>query len=679
MIEKKYHHFSFETDDDKIVWLRFDREGEKVNSLSKEALEELYSITHEIAYLRPAGMVLYSGKETGFIAGADVREFVGLDDEKGALELIRRGQKVMDAVEGLPFPTVAMIHGFCLGGGLELALACEYRVASDDGKTKLGFPEVMLGIHPGFGGTVRATHLLGGIEGMGMVLTGRAITAKKAKKIGLVEYVVPNRNLREAAKSILLNPPENSGRSLKAVVSNIKPVRMVLSHFMKKKVLSKANPKHYPAPMAAVNLWRNDYSQCDHMMAKEAKSVARLITGSTAKNLVRLFFLQESMKASGKGVDFKPTDVHVVGAGVMGGDIASWLALRGFSVTLQDTDIDRVGKAIGRAHTLFKKKLKEPRLVQSAMDRLVPDLGGDGVRSADVVIEAIFENADAKKSLYATIEPNLKEGALLATNTSSIPLELLAESLNDPGRFVGLHFFNPVSMMKLVEVVKGASTSPETLKKATAFVISMDRLPLTVKSSPGFLVNRLLLPYLMEGMALAEEGVAMKVIDRAAKKFGMPMGPITLADTVGLDICLNVCDILSDSMNIKTPDSLRQMVKAGHLGKKSGRGFYSYAGGKQSEPEHQSGHIEPDDMVDRMILRLVNEAVACIRENVVEDTDSLDAGMVFGTGFAPFRGGPMNYARTGGFNAMRDRLNALATTHGERFTPDEGWRDFISV
>jgi 3-hydroxyacyl-CoA dehydrogenase/enoyl-CoA hydratase/3-hydroxybutyryl-CoA epimerase len=439
-------------------------------------------------------------------------------------------------------------------------------------------------------------------------------------------------------------------------------------------VSKKAPKRHYPAPYALIDLWVEHFGDERRMLDEEAKSVARLIAGDTAQNLVRLFFLQERMKGSAEGVEYKPALVHVVGAGVMGGDIAAWIALRGFRVTLQDTEPARVAPAIKRAYKLFKKKLKEPRLVQAAMDRLIPDTASDGVASADLVIEAIFESLEAKQSLFADIEPRMKPDAILATNTSSIPLEDMAAGLKNPERLVGLHFFNPVAQMKLVEVVRGAATSSGTVLKAAAFVKGIDRLPLVVKSAPGFLVNRILMPYLMEAMTMIEEGVSPVDVDAAALDFGMPMGPVTLADAVGLDICLHVGDILSTTMGWPSPPKrLRSMVESGKLGKKSGTGFYDFKKGKPVAPKLAADRRIPEGIGDRLLFRLVNEAVACIREGVVEDADLLDAGIVFGTGFAPFRGGPMNYVRNYGIEVSRKKLAALQKGYGARFAEDSGW------
>ena len=672
--DTSYKHWHRETDARRIVWLALDKMDAGANVLSREVLEELQRIIDALAIDRPQGLVIYSCKANGFIAGADVKEFTVLKNYDEAAELIHRGQSIMDALEQLPFPTVTMIHGFCLGGGLELALACRYRVAEDDPRTRLGLPEVKLGIHPGFGGTVRLPPLVGAPAAMDLILTGRTVEARAAQRMGLVDYAVPARHLRRAAETMVIEHPRPRRPSFLQRMTNHSLVRPMLASNMRKKVAEKALPQHYPAPYAVIDLWAEYMGDRVRMMQEEARSVARLVTGDTSRNLVRVFFLQERLKSLGRGGDFTPRRVHVIGAGVMGGDIAAWCALRGLQVTVQDRNPEALGRVMKRAYGLYKKKLKQPRLVQAAMDRLLPDVHGAGAPRADVVIEAIFEDVKAKQGLYREIEPVIRPDALLATNTSSIPLETLSLALTRPERLVGVHFFNPVSQMQLVEVVASANTSPAVARQAAAFVRHIDRLPLPVKSSPGFLVNRVLMPYLLEAVALESEGVPAVVIDQAATDFGMPMGPILLADTVGLDICLSVAEILSQQLDRgPVPQRLRDLVAAGRLGKKSGKGFYSYQGDKPVLVKPDKGYRPPPDITDRLMFRYFNEAMACLREGVVADADLLDAGMIFGTGFAPFRGGPLHFAEETGAAAVRRRLEELNQQHGARFVPDDGW------
>ena len=579
---------------------------------------------------------------------------------------------MLERLERLPCPTVAMINGFALGGGLELALACRYRVALDDPKTQLGLPEVKLGIHPGFGGTVRSIRLVGVLPAMDMMLTGRGLRARAAKKIGLVDLAVPERHLERAARKLALDPPPvRRASSWQRLLSN-RLLRPLVAAQLEKQVARKAKKRHYPAPYAIIELWKDEYDDPQAMYKKEAESIAKLMTGDTARNLVRVFLLQDRLKGLGRKSKLDLKHVHVIGAGVMGGDIAAWCALRGYSVTLQDREPKFVAPAIKRAAKLYQGKLKEPRLVQAAMDRLVPDVDGRGAAQADVVIEAIYENADAKRALYASLETRMKPGALLATNTSSIRLEELSRDLAAPDRLVGLHFFNPVAKMPLLEVVHTDSTDARALEQALAFARHVDRLPLPAKSSPGFLVNRILMPYMMEAMLVAGEGVPLAAIDRAALDFGMPMGPIELADTVGLDVALSVSKVFADAFDMQVPPRLKQMVDDGHLGRKSGRGFYAYKDGKPVR-DKSAADGAPTDLADRLIMPLLNEAVACLHEGVVADADLVDAGVIFGTGFAPFTGGPIHYARARGKDDVLATMNRLAERHGERFRPHAGW------
>jgi 3-hydroxyacyl-CoA dehydrogenase/enoyl-CoA hydratase/3-hydroxybutyryl-CoA epimerase len=667
-------HWRLEQDAAGILWLTLDRAESAVNSLSAEVLGELELLLGALDATRAAGLVVRSGKAGGFIAGADIGEFGALGTSAEAHALVRRGQEVFRRLEELPMPTVAMIHGFCLGGGLELALACSCRVASDDPATRLGLPEIKLGIHPGFGGTVRLTRLLGPVPAMDLMLTGRTVAARAARKLGLVDTVVPERHLSRAAVALVLDSGRQPRRRPPLVQRLLAawPLRPLLAHTLRRQVAARAAREHYPAPYALIDLWARTGSDPEAMYQAEAASVAQLITGSTARNLVRVFQLQETLKGLGKRGVPVPRCVHVVGGGAMGGDIAAWCALQGLLVTVQDVDAGRLAKVVKRAEELFRKRLREPREVQGALDRLVPDPTGAGAARADVVIEAIFEDAEAKKALYRSLEPRMKMDAILATNTSSIPLEQLAVVLERPERFVGLHFFNPVARMQLVEVVTTPGNAADAVERATGFVGAIRRLPLPVKSSPGFLVNRILMPYLMEALTLVGEGVPPAEIDRAALAFGMPMGPVLLADTVGLDICLSVARILVAHFGGTVPRRLEEMVAAGHHGKKTGRGFYAWRGGKPVVPRgaapHPGGELER-----RLMLRMLNEAVACLREQVTRDETLLDAGVVFGTGFAPFRGGPVRHCREEGIGGLEGELRALERVHGARFAPDPGW------
>ncbi len=659
-------------DDDGILWLILDKQDSDTNTLSISVLEQLDTMLDQIENDLPKAVVFRSGKSSGFIAGADVNEFLEVTTTQEALIMIKRGQTLFSRIESLKCVTVALIEGFCMGGGTELALACDYRVALDDSRTKIGLPEVKLGIHPAYGGVVRATAIVNPIHSLEMMLSGRALSARRAKAIGLVDAAQPERQVERAARRIALDAPKKQSMPLLGKALSLPGVRHLLAAYMKKQVAKKAPRQHYPAPYAILDVWANHYGSRKRMMEEEANSVARLIQGSKVRNLIRVFFLQQRLKGLGDKKAFAPRHVHVIGAGTMGGDIAAWCALRGFGVTLQDREAKYLGNAFKRAHQLYRKRLKTTAERNAALDRLIPDLRGDGVRRADVVIEAIFENTEAKHAIYRDIAPRMRPDAVLATNTSSIPLEELATVLKEPDRLVGIHFFNPVAMMPLVEIVQTGSSSERAVQQAIAFTQHIGKLPLPVKSSPGFLVNRILMPYLVEAFLLTDEGVAPEAIDKAATDFGMPMGPVELADTVGLDICQSVADNLSQAFGIDLPKGLRRFVDNGKLGKKSGEGFYRYKNGKAVK-DRDADLGDQKLIQQRLIYRFLNEATACLDEGIVADKDLLDAGVIFGTGFAPFRGGPMNYCLELGIDAVEQTLGELESRYGERFKAVAGW------
>jgi len=662
-----------ETDSQGILWLTLDMQDSATNLLSTSILEQLDTLLDQISADRPTAVIIQSGKSSGFIAGADVKEFLQVSNKQEALIMIKRGQAVFSRIESLSCPTVVMIEGFCMGGGTELALACDYRVALDDSATKIGLPEIKLGIHPAFGGVVRSTAIINPLKSLEMMLTGRALSARQAKSIGLVDLVQPKRQIKRAAQQLALFPPGKRRMPFSGKILSLPGIRNLLAGYMKKQVAKKAPRQHYPAPYALLDLWCNYYGRKKRMMEEEANSVARLIQGDTVRNLIRVFFLQTRLKGLGSKKELSLDHVHVIGAGIMGGDIAAWCALRGYRVTLQDREPKYLENAMKRANQLFRKKLRAPHERNAAMDRLIPDCKGYGVEKADVVIEAIFEDKAAKQAVYKDIEPRMKPEAVLATNTSSIPLQTLAKGLTDPKRLIGIHFFNPVAMMPLVEIVKTSKTSEQTIQQAIAFTLHIGKLPLPVMSAPGFLVNRILMPYLVEAVTLYEEGVSPEAIDKAALDFGMPMGPVELADTVGLDICHSVAENLASAYGTSVPAVLGQFVEANKLGKKTGRGFYQYKKGKPIK-NNDADLGDQKTIRNRLVYRLLNESAACIDEKIIDDKNLLDAGIVFGTGFAPFRGGPLNYSLDEGLDAITESMKQYASKYGERFNPVKGWK-----
>lgn len=674
----RFKHWRPELREDRVVVLTFDRAESSVNTLGREVLEELEQLVERIAIEKPKGVVVISGKSSGFVAGADIAEFKTYHERGTVFESIRYGQTVFQKLAELPCPTVVAIHGFCMGGGTELSLACRYRVASTDDSTRIGLPEVKLGIYPGWGGSVRLPALVGAPAAFDMMLTGRALSASNARAIGLIDKTCEPAVLLDTALGLLKRGVQRPLKQrLTAWATNWWPVRQALAPMLVKQVSRKARKAHYPAPFALIETWRRSGGTVESRLVAEAKSVAKLADTPTAQNLVRVFFLQERLKGLG-GKEHSIKHVHVIGAGVMGGDIAAWSALRGFETTLQDRSLEQIQPAIARAHTFYEKKLKREDKRAAAFARLNADVEGAGVAKADLVIEAIFENLDAKRALYAKVEESLPEGSLLTSNTSSIPLTDLRAELKRPEQFAGLHFFNPVAMMPLVEIVRHDGMDAETERRLAAFCRAIDKLPVPVAGTPGFLVNRILMPYLLEAMTLYSEGVPGPVIDKAALAFGMPMGPIELADTVGLDVAASVGKIMAEFLSLPIPSGLDGLLASGKRGRKDGQGFYTWENGRAKKPEVPKDYKAPEDLTDRMVLAFVNEAVACLHEGVVADADLLDAGMIFGTGFAPFRGGPIQYVKNEGAAKLKARLEQLASRHGPRFNPRPGWDALIA-
>lgn len=667
-------HCRAELREDGIAVITLDRADKPVNALAQAVIDEIGQLIERLSIEPPKGLVFISAKPGGFAPGADIGEFEGFFAKGTIADTIKNGHKVFDAIARLRCPTVAAIHGHCFGGGLELSLACDYRVAADTTDTRLGLPEVKLGIHPGWGGLARLPHLVGAPEAMRLMLAGGSVSAARARAIGLVDGLVPKNDLMAKATDLIRTRPRRPFKQrLTAWATNTWPARVALAPALRKTVQRKAPRKHYPAPYAMIDVWRKHGGSVAKALRPEISSVVKLAGTPTAHNLVRVYFLQEGLKARGSGIEHGIQHVHVIGAGVMGGDIAAWTAMQGFTVTLQDREASAVQAALGRANALFEKRLKTADRIEAARKRLSGDLTGERIADADLVIEAIVEKVEAKRALFADIEPKMKADALLATNTSSIVLEDLREGLARPQNFIGLHYFNPVPMLPLVEVVRHDQASEASIKRGLAFVRGHDKLPLATASAPGFLVNRILFPYLLEAFRLRDEGVPLRAIDDAATRFGMPMGPVELADQVGLDVCAHVGAVIAPKLGVDLPSGVDALIAAGKRGKKDGEGFYTYPEGKPVKPPLPENYVPPVDLEDRLILPLLNEAVACLHEGIVDSADELDAGVIFGTGFAPFRGGPIQHIRAVGKDAIVKRLGELAKRHGPRFAAKPGW------
>ena len=647
-----FKHWKLSTDIDNVVWLSLDRKGENTNSLSLEVLSELGVIIDRLETDAPAGLVLQSAKPGSFIVGADVREFDDYDDADMASDGINQVHRLFNRIEALPFPKVVVIDGFCLGGGLELALAFDYRIATNVEHTRLGFPEIKLGIYPGFGGSARSVQQAGASNAMQLMLSTRNLRAGAARAMGLVDELVgPHGSLRWAARRAIKQGRKSRPPGQLKRLQNFGPVRTLMARMMRKQVSARANPKHYPAPFELIEAWEQYGDDPQRMMAEEADRVGKLITGPTSKSLRRVFFLMERLKGIGKRSNIKVRRVHVIGAGVMGGDIAAWCVLQGLDVTLQDRELKYIEPALKRAKSLFQKKLRNRNKVNGALNRLVADVEGKGVSHADVIIEAIFEDVDAKRELFANIEARMKPDAVLATNTSAIPLAEISSVLKKPERLIGIHFFNPVAKMPLVEIVYDEKSDKEQVARGAAFCGAINRFPLPVKSSPGFLVNRVLSGYMAKAMSMhLERAIPIEILDKAATSFGMPMGPVELADTVGLDVCMKVVTLLGGESSKKEAALLQEKVQAGELGKKSGKGFYTWEKGKPKRADNDTAQYALEEITESLMQPYFEACEAALADGIVEDADVLDAGMIFGTGFAPFRGGPLYYLKHKGAN-----------------------------
>ncbi|WP_300456082.1 3-hydroxyacyl-CoA dehydrogenase NAD-binding domain-containing protein [Accumulibacter sp.] len=632
-----YQHWRLEISAEGVVWATLDRLGESANTLSTAVMSELSAMLDQFDRCPPKGLIFRSGKSAGFIAGADIEEFTQIDTPEKGVDLVARGWRLFNRLAGVSYPTLALVRGHCLGGGLELALACRYLLAVDEAATRMGLPEVMLGIVPGWGGILRLPERIGPQAALDMMLTGRTIDAQKAKRLGLADDCVPARVMDNAAASLVLaDRPRRRPPLLQRLLNG--PFKGLVAASARKQLARRARAEHYPAPYAIIELWVRHHGNA--LDAPEL--IGQLFRSPTARNLMRVYFLRERLKGFGKASRFQAQRVHVVGAGVMGGDIAAWCALRGLTVTLQDQGMERIAPALQRTYAVWRQRMREPRELRNAMDRLIPDPEGHGARQADVVIEAIFENLEAKRELLQHLDAVIRPDAVLATNTSSLRIEDLRVGMSRPGRLIGIHFFNPVAKMPLVEVVAAADADPEMLGRGAAFVRQIDRLPLPVASAPGFLVNSVLGPYMLEAMRAVDEGLAPETVDAAMLDFGMPMGPIELVDMVGLDVAMAAGKSLAGA-GATPPACLRDRFSAGRLGRKSGQGFYEY---RQGRPVKGAAGTVPNGLADRLVMPLLERTQRLVAEGVVADADLADAGVIFGTGFAPFTGGPLHYLKT---------------------------------
>lgn len=676
-IHKRWNNWHLARDASDVVWLLLDKAGASANVLSEEVLRELGEVIESLHDEMPRALVIRSAKPGSFCVGADISEFRQLHNERDVINKLSDAHILIQQLADLPCPTIAVIHGAALGGGLELALCCDYRLAIHG--ASFGLPEILLGLHPGLGGTARLPALIPPLDAMQMMLTGKNTYDRKALSLGLIDRLVEERHLSGALEDAINGKLHRRRSDWRAQPFLYAWVRQLVGRRMRAEAAKQAPPQHYPAPEALISLWEKHAGNPGSMIHAELLSFAKLLNTQTSRNLVRVFFLREKLKEQGKSKSLSNDAIkhlHVIGAGAMGADIAGWCALQGLRVSLHDTRPESIAEAIGNAAKLCENKHLSSAETRDVLDRLIPDPDNSGVEQADLVLEAVPEDLELKLKIHTAIEPRLKPGAILATNTSSILLEDLRGELSDPTRLVGIHFFNPVAKMQLVEVVSHSVINATIFRRARQFVDQIGKLPVPVASAPGFLVNRALTPYLVEAICLLDEGVPAEAIDKVAIDFGMPMGPIELADQVGLDVCIDVADMLRERVNPhqpETPEWLRSKVEKGHLGRKTGKGLYTWSEGKPKKRNPRKP--APTDTLDRLILPMLNACMACLREEVVADTELLDGAMIFATGFAPFTGGPLHYAQQRGVDEVIKRLHDLQEDHGERFAPDPGWSE----
>jgi 3-hydroxyacyl-CoA dehydrogenase/enoyl-CoA hydratase/3-hydroxybutyryl-CoA epimerase len=677
--------------DTAIVW--FDLPGEKVNKFSTHVMQEFARVVDDLARATEIRKVIVaSGKPSIFIAGADVNEFTKAQSPEQAREYVRFGQQVFHRFSKLPQVTVAAIHGACLGGGCELALCCDYRVMSDDPKSKIGLPEVNLGIFPAWGGTTRLPRLIGLPAALDLILNGKQLDGRRAKKTGLVDEVVERGILLDVARSFAAKGKRKGGTRTKFYIEGNPAARRMIFGKARKAVLEKTHG-HYPAPLKAIEVMESAMTAgIERGLEREADAVVPLILDDVAQNLVRLFFLmEESKKDPVKAEPRAIAEAGVLGAGVMGGGIAQVIADRtDAGVRMRDIQWNALAGGMRAAARVWKKRVERRRMTRNEMARklarITTTTDWSGFQRADLVVEAVVENLEVKRAVLAEFESIARPEAIFATNTSTIPITDIAAEAARPGNVVGMHFFNPVDRMPLVEVIRGAKTSDAAAATVAAFARRLGKTVVYCNDGPGFIVNRILGPYMNEAGFLLEEGNSIESIDKAMTDFGMPMGPMALLDEVGIDVAVKVAHNLGAAFGDRmsaTSAVVERLYAAGRYGKKNDKGLYTYKDGKRLGPDGSVYRIvgvnaphpaEPRAVVERMVLAMVNEAALILDEKIAGSAGELDLAMIMGTGFPPFRGGLMRYADSLGIPYVVARLDELATRVGPRFQPSEPLR-----
>jgi 3-hydroxyacyl-CoA dehydrogenase/enoyl-CoA hydratase/3-hydroxybutyryl-CoA epimerase len=675
-----------------ICALTFDRPGSSVNLFDRETLLELEQHLDFIANAPNVhGLILASAKPNIFIAGADLSVLACMADQAGAAPandflatLIELGQRVFTKLASLNIPTLAAIHGACLGGGLEMALACDYRIATSDRATKIGLPETRLGIIPAWGGCTRLPRLIGLRRALDLILSGKPVNAPRAMALGLVDEVVPREQLLDIAARRVASV-KKAPRHIALRRAWLGPAALAFRTKIARTLATKTRG-NFPALFEALEVITRGITMSEgHSLALERDAILRLAKTPACRNLIRLFFLRERAKKTQVrpqpitvSSEIRPTKVErcaVIGAGVMGAGIAHWLSSRGISVVLRDVDLGQLARGMSMIAHLFDAGVERHALTRKeardGYDRIFPAATDVPMRNVDLVIEAATEKLELKRDIFRSLAAQTRVDALLATNTSALSITDLSNCASNPERVLGLHFFNPVHRMELVEVVAGERTSADALARAVHFTQQIGKIPVAVRDSPGFVVNRVLMPYLVEAVQLFDRGVPARDIDEAMLDFGMPMGPLRLLDEVGIDVAMHVAETLVKHFpgRVVIPDSLRRMAGEGALGKKCGRGFYLYQGDNAHLPLSLDGHVyvSREELQQRMALLMVNEAAHCVNEAIASAAD-IDLAMVLGAGFAPFRGGPLRYADSVGLSAISASLKRLASDDG-KFVP----------
>ena len=633
-----WQHWKLEKDDAGLAWLTIDVNAKSVNVLTRDVVAEMADVVSHLEQAEDIkGLCFRSGKDVGFVYGADINEFEALETEADVAALLDDVHGTFNRFASLPFPTVVGIDGYALGGGLEIALLCDRLVLTNSPKTQVGFPEVKLGLMPGYGGTGRAYGRIGAYPVLDMMLTGRMVPAAEALRLNLADALADGRdNLDDAMKDILMSlggvkPPRHqiTDEDTRAEVDKAKEA-----------FIGRARPDHTPAPFAILDHIADNAPDAAAISAAEKIIFPSLMVSDASDGLRRVFQLTDAVKRTARG-DAGIQHIHVIGAGVMGGDIAAVAAMEGLTVTLSDQNDAAIQQAVDRARKLFERRLKTPEKINAAMDRLISDKAETGLGLADLVIEAVAERLDVKKAVFAAIEPKVKEGAILATNTSAIPLEDIAAALSDPARLIGLHFFNPVPVLPLVEVIWSEFSDQDLVARGMMFAGRLRKMPIRCKSSPGFLVNRALLPYLLKGIEAMLDGTDPDQIDEAMVNFGMPMGPVELADQIGLDVTHDAS--LPLGITDKVAAALKEKITAGTIGRKSGSGFYQWEGNKAVRPRAVYSDKAQEELARTLLAPMIDACRRAVDEGVVDSADMADAGMIFGTGYPSFRGGPLHY------------------------------------